>query len=324
MATPKTYLIETRVLASEENFEEQQYLLHNQDVAAAVARGEFESGSTHFRQFGRAEGRLLRIEYVEYLSAEGLSTPLPSSDLIYLVAGHRDYHAFDVSRRTAVETIISLLGQAAIDYTNFRSILDLGCGCGRILAGWEGRLTPDTRLFGCDINKTLVEFCQEKISHAEVVRNSYYPPLSYRDGQFDFVYAVSLYTHLTLPAMLQWTGEISRILRPEGIALITTHGSYYAHSLAKISRQGSALLAERGYYVHLFGSASETWEGSNNYAAYVSPDFLRRLFVGFQLIRMYPGVSHGPIIATPHQVNEAFVAYQDISIFRKLSLNLGP
>lgn len=118
--------------------------------------------------------------------------------------------------------------------------------------------------------------------------------------------------------MLQWTGEILRILRPEGIALITTHGSYYVSSLAQVSKEGSALLAERGYYVHLFGTANNTWEGFNNYAAYVSPDFLRRLFVGFQMIQMYPGVSHGPILESWGQVNATLVAYQDIAIFRKL------
>ncbi|MGH6842653.1 MAG: class I SAM-dependent methyltransferase [Methylocella sp.] len=318
MNTPKPCLIECPVLATEDNFDEQKYLLQNSDVAAAVASGDFKSGHDHFRRHGQAEGRMLSVETVEYVSKAGLSTPLPSLDLIHLVGGHRDYHAFDVSRRNAVETIITLLGQAGLDYANFRSILDLGCGCGRILAGWEGRLSSETSLFGCDINPMLVEFCKANISHAEVILNSYYPPLPYCDGKFDLIYAISVYTHLELPAMLQWTGEILRILQPGGIAFITTHGSWYAPSLAQSSKEGSALLAERGYYTQLFGPASETWEGSNNYGAYVSPDFLRRLFIGFQMIRMYPGVSHGPILKHWDQVSETLVAYQDIAIFRKL------
>lgn len=142
MNTPKPCLLECPVLATEENFDEQQYLLQNPDVAAAVARGKFTSGRAHFRQHGQAEGRLLRIHYNEYVSEVGLSTPLPSLDLIHLVGGHRDFHAFDISRRNAVETIIARLGDAGIDYANFRSILDLGCGCGRILAGWEGVCRP--------------------------------------------------------------------------------------------------------------------------------------------------------------------------------------
>jgi SAM-dependent methyltransferase len=280
------------VLASEENFDEQEYLLHNPDVAAALARGDFESGHAHFRKWGQFEQRPIRIEYTEYVSQEGLSTPIPSADLIYLVVGHRDRSLFDRSRRESAELIISLLGQAGVDHRNFRSILDYGCGCGRVLAGWEGRLSSETRLFGCDINPLLVDFCQKNISHVDVLRTSYYPPLPYQDGQFDFIYAISVYTHLSLPAMLQWTGEFARILRPGGIALITSHGSFFAPDLDSLSKQGSALLAEKGYYIHLHDSPENKFEGSNSYATFVSPDFLKRLFIGFDLIRMFPGVSY--------------------------------
>jgi SAM-dependent methyltransferase len=287
------------VLATEENFDEQQYLLLNQDVAAAVARGDLESGYAHFQRWGRMEQRPIRIEYV---SQERLSTPIPSADLIQLVVGHRNLALFDRSRRETVELIVSLLRQAGVDYANFRSILDYGCGCGRVLAGWEGRLSSDTHLFGCDINPVLVDFCQRNIGHADVLRTSYYPPLPYQDGQFDFIYAISVYTHLSLPAMLQWTGEFARILQPGGIVLITSHGSFFAPDLHSLSKTGSSLLAEKGYYIHAHESTENTFEGSNSYATFVSPDFLKRLFIGFDLIRMFPGVSYR----------------QDFSIFRRL------
>jgi SAM-dependent methyltransferase len=193
-------------------------------------------------------------------------------------------------------------------YSGFGSILDFGCGCGRVLAGWEGRLSPETRLLGCDINPLLVNFCQKNISHAEIVQSSYYPPLPFRDGQFDFIYAASVYTHLSLPAMLQWTGEIARILRPDGVAMITTHGSYFVPQLERTSKRGSSLLAEKGYHVELLGSPEDTWEGSNNYGTFVSPDFLRRLFIGFELVRIFPGISFG---------YNHFSGHQDISIFRR-------
>jgi SAM-dependent methyltransferase len=121
--------------------------------------------------------------------------------------------------------------------------------------GRLGWLPRKTRLFACDINPRLVDFYQKNISHAETLQCSYYPPLPYRDGQFDFIYAFSLYTHISRPAMLQSTGEIARPLRSGGFALITVHGSYYSTKLAEIFRSGSMLLAEQGYYVHLHGSA---------------------------------------------------------------------
>lgn len=47
--------------ATTENFEELPYLRTNPDFAAAVARGEIESGAAHFKAFGTAEQRQIRL-----------------------------------------------------------------------------------------------------------------------------------------------------------------------------------------------------------------------------------------------------------------------
>ena len=252
---------------------------------------------------------MTNVDHGEYVSKEQLSTPLPDPELIFLVNGHRDLHAFDISRRATAENIIALLSDANIDYTAFGSILDFGCGCGRVLAGWEGKLRRETQLFGCDINQTLIEFCQKNIRFAKTMTSSYYPPLPYDNDQFDFVYAASVYTHLTLPALLQWTGELARIVKQSGVVMLSYHGTYYAKTLAEISKIGSSLLAERGYYVHLHGEEKGTWKGSNNYATFLSSEFLLNIFRGFQLVKIYPGISDGP---------NPFASYQDIVIFRRL------
>jgi len=238
-----------------------------------------------------------------------LTTPLPDGDLIFLVSGSRDRELFALSRRTAVATIFSILGEIGVDPRDFRSILDFGCGCGRILAGWEGLLHPDAALHGCDINEQLASFCRANIRFARVVQTSYFPPLPYTDGQFDFLYATSVYTHLTLSAMLSWTGEIARIVKRDGIAMITIHGSHHFPSLAKISQEGCQILAERGYYVHLHGKSEDSWLGSNHYATFATPDFMRRIFAGFDLIGAFPGISQ------PEHLN--LMAQQDVLIFRR-------
>jgi SAM-dependent methyltransferase len=179
-----------------------------------------------------------------------------------LVVGHCDREAFDISRRTSLDAMLASLERAGVDHAGFRSILDFGCGCGRMLAGWEDRLpSAGARLHGCDLHPKLVAFCQNNIPHADVVQSSAYPPLPYRDEQFDFIYACSVYTHMTLPAMLQWTGEFARILQPGGIIILTTHGSYFTPTLANLSRSGSAHLAEHGWHVHVHGRPDATWEG---------------------------------------------------------------
>jgi SAM-dependent methyltransferase len=296
------------ILATHENFDEVDYLAANPDVAASVARGENPSGYEHFRRMGHRESRRLRVERVAYESQSGLTTPLPDAELVFLVQGNRDVAAFDETRRGSVEALIAYLVEVGIGYGDFGTILDFGCGCGRVLAGWEGRLAAATRLLGCDVNEVLVEFCRGHIGHAEVVRCGYYPPLPYADGSVDFVYAASVYTHLSVAAMLQWTGELARILRPGGITMVTTMGSYFAPQLAGISERGAIQLAERGYAVELYGSAEETWKGSNRYGAFVSADFVRRLFIGFEVVRVFPGVLRG---------YNNFSGYQDVAIFRR-------
>jgi SAM-dependent methyltransferase len=287
-------------------FDTDWYLEQNSDIAATG-----ENPLAHYLRVGATEGRQPnpRFGTDRYVSHEGLSTPLPDAELIFLVNGHRNLHAFDISRRATVESIIALLSKASIDYREFRSILDFGCGCGRILAAWEGKLRPDVKLFGCDINKELVRFCQENIRFAETMLCSYFPPLSYQAEQFDFVYAASVYTHLTLPALLQWTGELARIVKPHGIVMMSYHGAYYAHELARISQNGSAQLAQRGYYVHLHGDKSDTSEGSNCYATFLSLEFVLNLFRGFELVAVHPGILEGP---------NPFASYQDIAVFRRL------
>jgi SAM-dependent methyltransferase len=237
-----------------------------------------------------------------------LSTPVPPPELVHLAAGHKDVESFATSRSEGVDTIITLLSDVGIDYSKFSSILDFGCGCGRLLAGWEGILSKDARLHGCDINPSLVEFCKNNIQFATVTQTGYYPPLPYTDSQFDFIYLCSVYTHLSDSAMLQWTGEIARILRSGGFAMITFHGGYYLSELAKVSKIGAGKLSEMGYYTHIHVDPSTTWQGSNEYATWSSPDFMKRLFIGFKLVKMFPGLSHGPF---------HLASYQDVALFTR-------
>lgn len=49
------------VLATDDNFNEKDYLISNPDVAQAVSEGRFGSGKIHFVRYGRKEGRNIRV-----------------------------------------------------------------------------------------------------------------------------------------------------------------------------------------------------------------------------------------------------------------------
>jgi SAM-dependent methyltransferase len=138
-----------------------------------------DSHGTNCDEFSRRAGGAAGLVRKPKTDVLELTTPLPPEDLIFLVNGHRDRHQFALSRRASMDNIVSLLLEAGIDVEIFTSILDFGCGCGRILAGWEGVLSSSTYLAGVDINETLVAFCKSNIPFADVYLSNAYP-------RFDF------------------------------------------------------------------------------------------------------------------------------------------
>ena len=70
---PKVISNSSVQIVNESNFSEELYLAANKDVAAAVARGGFESGFEHFKKHGHREGRV-RLDY-------GNTTPIDNSSI---------------------------------------------------------------------------------------------------------------------------------------------------------------------------------------------------------------------------------------------------
>ena len=185
-------------------------------------------------------------------------TPVPSEKLIFLVSGHYDRRQFALNRRATVLLIVNLLVDAGIDYRQFRVILDFGCGCGRILAGWEHELPPNAHLLGCDINPSLVEFCRVNIPFARTWTCEYLPPLNLKNGAIDFAYAASVFTHTTKEATRLWAEEMRRIIKPGGILMVSFHGGYYEKTLADLSSEGIRMLRENGFCCYIHGSSDQT------------------------------------------------------------------
>ena len=102
------------------------------------------------------------------------------------------------------------------------TVLDFGCGCGRVLR-FLSQL-PDISAFGSDVNPDHVAWCRLALPQTTVKANGPLPPLDYESESFDFVYAYSVFTHLSERAMFAWLDELGRVIKPGGIVLLTTHG----------------------------------------------------------------------------------------------------
>ena len=74
-------------------------------------------------------------------------------------------------------------------------------------------------------------WCAANLPFVTASVNELEPPLRYEDGQFGLVYAISVFTHLPRDLERAWIDELSRIVAPGGLLLLTTHGDSYADRL---------------------------------------------------------------------------------------------
>ena len=101
-------------------------------------------------------------------------------------------------------------------------ILDFGVGSGRLARFFAHR--PDLwELHGCDVNPETATWCKTNIP-GEFVCNGPLPPLSYESEFFDLIYAFSVFSHLPLESTKAWLNELTRLLKPSGALVISTHG----------------------------------------------------------------------------------------------------
>src|SRR5262249_25584962 len=61
--------------------------------------------------------------------------------------------------------------------------------------------------------------------------------LPFAGADFDLVYAFSVLTHLPVPVQHAWVDELTRILRPGGFLLVSTHGERYLDRLNAVERE---------------------------------------------------------------------------------------
>ncbi|NIM01651.1 MAG: methyltransferase domain-containing protein [Acidobacteria bacterium] len=119
------------------------------------------------------------------------------------------------------------------------SVLDIGCGCGRMAVPLTLHLNASGSYDGFDIQTPGIRWCRKNVTPrypnfrfqvADVYNKKYNPkgqhqPGEYRfpydDDSFDFVFLTSVFTHMLRADMEHYVDEIVRVMRPTGRCLIT-------------------------------------------------------------------------------------------------------
>jgi SAM-dependent methyltransferase len=212
--------------------------------------------------------------------ADGL--PLPPARLRAQVGPlHADAQFFLESGRHNAKLLRSL-----VPVGEFEVLLDWGCGCGRVLRHWSDM--PQTRVLGCDIDRRMVDWCNENLPFAEAAVNELSPPLPYADSTFGLVYAFSVMTHLSEELQRSWIEECGRVLRPGGYFVFSTLGEYYVSRNRLTDEERSRF--DNGKLVVLY----ERSAGTSLCSAYHPPDYVREeLAREFEYVTFRPAADDG-------------------------------
>jgi ubiquinone/menaquinone biosynthesis C-methylase UbiE len=155
-------------------------------------------------------------------------------------------------------------------------ILDWGCGPARITRHLPA-LLPAAEIYGTDYNRKYIDWCSSALPSIQFSLNRIDPPLAYNESFFDAIISISIFTHLSAASHNAWANELYRVLKPGGVAFITTQGAAYRPVLIEAER----FLFDKNELV----VREDTREGNRLFSAFQPPLFMQQLFAGkFEVI----------------------------------------
>ena len=205
---------------------------------------------------------------------------LPAKHLRFCRDQFKDNEYFLASAQQEVDRLVEHCG-----LTKNSHLLDIGCGPGRLPIGILNRMGAILKYRGVDVSEPSIRWCQRYIaqqypsyqfSHINVHNARYNPngkPISenvtlpFDDQEFDIIYLLSVFTHMTKEDVIEYLKECERMLSPsgkifltaylkDGVPSITINPQGYKikwtgplHCVQYDKRFFEALLAERGLSV---------------------------------------------------------------------------
>src|SRR5687768_6818293 len=130
-------------------------------------------------------------------------SPFPPRKLMQNVSGLFEEQDF---ASHGADFYLALSAASPKPLSEFRSILDFGCGCGRLARMFKGH---PFRIEGCDIDPRHVARVNASLDFMRAKVSSVEPPLPYGDNEFEAVTSISIFTHLSERSQDQFLPELS-------------------------------------------------------------------------------------------------------------------
>lgn len=135
------------------------------------------------------------------------------------------------------------------------NVLDFGVSWGRIIRFWMRDIKPEN-LHGVDVEERFLTYAKKFVEGPNYTVSNHAPPLSAPGKSLELVYAFSVFSHLPRDLADSWVKEFARVLKPGGIACLTTrprsHIEQAGGSYAEIFKDRAAAVAayDAGEFVY--------------------------------------------------------------------------
>jgi len=132
-------------------------------------------------------------------------------------------------------------------------VLDWGCGPSRLTRHLNDLLPHGSTVRGTDYNPETIAWCKQALPQIEFKQCDLAPPLPYLADETDAIISISIFTHLSAKRHQDWLDELARILKPNGVLMVTTHGDSYKEvltttpHLAYTERRGVVQECKKGW-----------------------------------------------------------------------------
>jgi SAM-dependent methyltransferase len=196
------------------------------------------------------------------------------------------------------DLVVDALQQTGFTPEPGQTGLDFGCSSARVVRVLAAAF-PDIEWRGCDPIPDAVAWASEHIPEVRFELSPEYPPLSYNHDAFDFAFAISIWSHFSEQAGLDWLREMGRVIKSGGRLVMSTHGE---QSIAHTYRAGvrsmeqleeiRAELFESGFwYAPEFGEQGDHGVANPDWGtAFLTPEWLlARLTPDWRVALYRPG-----------------------------------